>query len=38
VIALPAATALIDLCDLLDPKKVKRAELQNYMALRKEPS
>jgi hypothetical protein len=28
----------VDLCDFLDPLKVKSDELQNYMGLRKEPS
>ena len=28
----------VDLSDFIDPTKVKSAELQNYMALRKEPS
>jgi hypothetical protein len=28
----------VDLCDFIDPTKIKSAELQNYMVLRKEPS
>jgi hypothetical protein len=38
VVGMPAPPRGVDLCDFIDRTKVKSAELQNYMVLRKEPS